>query len=172
MGVGSGGVWELVHVVGNGAVRGALGRSGLEWAAPVRGCLMEAKLKHLELVQGVVSRMAFNSFMLKGWTVVLVSAVLVLEGGSRWALVGLVPTLVFWGLDGYFLRQERLYRALYDHVRLLEPDKIDFSMSTSPFKGPGLTWTSSAFSVTLLLFYMAIAVGIALAGLLGGGHVG
>ncbi len=131
---------------------------------------MEAKLKHLELIQGVINRMAFNSFMLKGWSVVLVSAVLVLvsrQGGSRWALIGLFPTFVFWGLDGYFLRQERLYRALYDHVRVLASDQIDFSMRTTTFKGPKLTWPSSTFSVTLVWFYVAVAMGVVLAVLLG-----
>ena len=41
---------------------------------------MEKKLKHLELVQGVISRMANNSFMLKGWAVTLVAGIFVLAG--------------------------------------------------------------------------------------------
>ena len=131
---------------------------------------MEAKLKHLELIQGVVNRMAFNSFMLKGWSVVLVSAVLVLispQDGDNRALIGLLPTLVFWGLDGYFLRQERLYRALYDHVRVLAPDEIDFSMKTGDFAGPNPTWLSAFLSITLILFYAAVLMGVVLAVLIG-----
>ena len=124
---------------------------------------MEAKLKHLELIQGIINRMASNSFMLKGWSVVLVSALLVLvsrQGGNKWALVGLFPTLVFWGLDAYFLRQERLYRALYDHVRALPPDQIDFSMDTRIFTGPKLRWHSSLLSITLCWFYLAVTVAV------------
>ena len=34
---------------------------------------MDNKHKHLELVQGVVNRMASNLFMLKGWAVTLVA---------------------------------------------------------------------------------------------------
>ncbi|MCY4371047.1 MAG: hypothetical protein OXF41_16870 [bacterium] len=127
---------------------------------------MEAKLKHLEFIQGVINRMAGNSFLLKGWSVVLVSALLVLvsrgKGGS-WALVSLIPTLVFWGLDAYFLKQERLYRTLYDHVRRLRPDEIDFSMRTDHFTGPKLTWHSSLFSTTLTTFYVAVTVGALIA---------
>ena len=81
---------------------------------------MESKLKHLELIQSVINRMASNSFRLKEWSVVLVSAILFLaarENSGEAALIGLVPALVFWGLDAYFLRQERLYRTLYDQVR-------------------------------------------------------
>ena len=33
---------------------------------------MDAKLKHLELIQGVVNRLAADSFRIKGWAVVLV----------------------------------------------------------------------------------------------------
>jgi hypothetical protein len=40
--------------------------------------LMESKLKHLELVQGVINRMAGNSFILKGWSVTLTSALFAL----------------------------------------------------------------------------------------------
>ena len=127
---------------------------------------IESKLKHLELIQGVINRMAANSFRLKEWSVVLVSAILFLaarEDGGEVALIGLVPVLVFWGLDAYFLRQERLYRALYDHARMLEPHKIDFSMNTNTFMGKKLTWPSSLFSTTLLTFYLAVAVAVVLA---------
>ena len=84
---------------------------------------MDAKYKHLEFIQGVVNRLAANSFQLKGWGVVLVAAIFFLLGrGGPLKLVAIawIPVLFFWGLDGYFLRQERLFRALYDHVRVQE----------------------------------------------------
>ena len=127
---------------------------------------MEAKLKHLEFIQGVINRMGSNSFRLKGWSVVLVSALLVLvarEGRNELAFIGLAPVLVFWGLDAYFLRQERLYRTLYDHVRVLDPNEIDFSMRTNIFTGRKLTWHSSLFSRTLISFYSAVAIAVIVA---------
>jgi hypothetical protein len=36
--------------------------------------MMEKKLKHLEFIQLVITRMNVNSFLLKGWTVSLVAA--------------------------------------------------------------------------------------------------
>lgn len=39
---------------------------------------MEKKLKHLEMIQAVINRMANNSFMLKGWTVTLVAGIFAL----------------------------------------------------------------------------------------------
>ena len=127
---------------------------------------MESKLKHLELIQGVINRMASNSFRLKEWGVVLVSAILFLaarEDSGEAALIGLAPAVVFWGLDAYFLRQERLYRALYDHVRTLDPHEINFSMTTDTFTGRNLMWLSSLFSITLMSFYLVVAAAVALA---------
>ena len=124
---------------------------------------METKLKHLELIQGVINRLATDSFRMKGWAVVLVSAFLVLlarEGRVEIAYIGFVPALVFWGLDGYFLWQERLFRDLYDHVRRLGEADIDFSMDVSDFKR---TWLGATFSITLVPFYIALAVAVGVA---------
>ena len=127
---------------------------------------MEQKLKHLEFIQGVINRLASDSFRLKGWSVVLVAALLVLlarEGRIDLASIGLAPVLFFWGLDGYFLWQERLFRALYDHVRLLNEDDIDFSMDIRPFKTDrARTWLGATLSRTLIVFYGALALAIAI----------
>jgi len=118
---------------------------------------MENKRKHLELIQGVINRLSTNSFLLKGWSVVLVSALFALAApDSREAFVFLayVPAVIFWGLDGFFVWQERLYRALYDHVRGLDEGSVDFSMDTRPFRETdGATWTDSTFSKTLVPFH-------------------
>ncbi len=129
---------------------------------------MEAKLKHLEFIQGIVNRLATDSFRLKGWTVVLVSALIVLLARTECivtAHVAVAPIVAFWGLDGYFLWQERLFRALYDHVRQLEESDIDFSMDIHPFRtNHARTWLGATFSRTLVGFYgflTAFALGVA-----------
>ena len=127
---------------------------------------MESKLKHLEFIQGVVNRLASDSFRIKGWSVVLVAALFVLlagEGRIDFLYIGLVPVLFFWGLDGYFLWQERLFRALYDHVRGLDESAVDFSMDTSAFRaGYSRTWLGAVFSRTLSVFHGALAIAIVL----------
>ncbi len=128
---------------------------------------IEAKLKHLEFIQRVIDRLATDSFRMKGWAVVLVSALLVLlarEGRVEFAYIGFVPVLVFWGLDGYFLRQERLFRDLYDHVRVLDEPDIDFSMGTNAFRR---NWMGATFSRTLFPFYIALALSVGLAMIIG-----
>lgn len=78
---------------------------------------MEKKLKHLEMIQAVINRMANNSFMLKGWTVTLVAGIFALaskDADKMYFLIAYIPLIIFWGLDSYYLLQERLYRSLYD----------------------------------------------------------
>ncbi|MFM7012057.1 MAG: hypothetical protein ACKO0Z_22460 [Betaproteobacteria bacterium] len=122
--------------------------------------MRENKRKHLEFIQGVVNRLSTNSFLLKGWSVGLVAALFALaakDADTRFLLLVFVPITIFWGLDGYCLWQERLYRALYRHVRLLPEEQADFCMSTEKVKGEkGLTWWSATFSKTVLLFHGAL----------------
>ena len=78
---------------------------------------MERKLKHLDFVQAVINRLSTNSFLLKGWSVVLVSALFALAANSSkvsFVMLAYIPAIVFWGLDGYFLALERAYRKHYE----------------------------------------------------------
>ncbi len=120
---------------------------------------MDAKLKHLEMIQGVINRMAANSFMLKRWSVILVAALFALAGPNRnpWFIhVAYLPVLMFWALDGYFLRQERLFRALYDSVRRKREERIDFSMDTRNFAEGEKSWLGVCMSETLRIFHLSM----------------
>lgn len=124
--------------------------------------MMENKRKHLEFLQGAINRMAGNLFLLKGWTITLIAALFALsakDSNEAYVLVAYFPALIFWILDGYFLSQERRFRALYDHVRKLDDDQIDFSMDTGPFKNePRNTWAGAMWSATLIIYYGALVV--------------
>lgn len=126
---------------------------------------MENKRAHLAMIQGVINRMAGNSFLLKGWTVTLVAALFVLaQKGSNSAFTNLAyfPTVVFWGLDGYYLWQERLFRKLYDKVRPMDETAIDFSMDTKPVRKEAGSWLKATHSTTLIPFYGIILLTIAI----------
>ena len=117
---------------------------------------MEKKLKHLEFIQNVITRMNTNSFMIKGWAITLISALFALaakDASRLYALVVYIPLPMFWLLDAFFLSKEKHYRKLYDHVRNLNEEKIDFSMNTKSFDKNEATWISAIFSKTLLTFY-------------------
>lgn len=121
------------------------------------------KRKHLEFIQNAINRMAGNSFRLKTWTVLLIAALLAFfagSGESGWqGIVAIAPLLAFWGLDGYFLAQERLFRSLYDRVRTLSEGDIDYSMDTRDFRRiPRNGWLKSALSRTLIAFYAPLLI--------------
>ena len=91
--------------------------------------------------------------------VVALLALSATEGRIDAAVIALLPVFVFWGLDGYFLWQERLYRALYDHARCLDDAEIDFLMDVAAFRtGRARPWLGATFSRTLLIFHGMLAV--------------
>jgi hypothetical protein len=123
------------------------------------------RIKHLEMIQGVISRLGTDSFLLKGWAVTLSGAFLGFAiDRSDWglALAGLLPALVFWGLDAYFLRAERLFRALHDAVRTGTPPVEPFFMAATqpPFStsAPKASWRDAVISLTLSVFYGTLVV--------------
>lgn len=129
------------------------------------------KIHHLEAVQGVINRMAQNSFLIKGWSVTLVSALFALaaaKSNSSFVLLAYVPACMFWILDGYFLHQEKLYRRLFDQVRTSnESDPKDFfSMDTTPFCSQAPSWMCVILSRTMLVFHGVILGSIILVMLL------
>ena len=127
---------------------------------------MESKLKHLEMIQGVINRMARNSFFLKGWTIVIVSALfaLVTNNASVWLVcLAYFPTLAFWILDGYYLRQEKMYRKLYDRGRIKNEADIDFSMDTCSVIAETESWFRVSISKTLSILYGIIIIVITIA---------
>ena len=126
---------------------------------------MENKQSHLEMIQAIVNRLSHNSFLLKGWSVVLVSAMFALaarDANLIFVYLAYFPAISFWGLDGYFLHQERLFRALYDHVRRLDEKDIDFSMNRSIVKDKVASWPSVTLSKTLIVFHGVILITILL----------
>lgn len=120
---------------------------------------MENKLKHLEFIQLVITRMNINSFLLKGWSVTLVAALFAFAAKDTnidYVLITYVSTPIFWWLDGYYLSLERQYRQLYNVTKDKTPDEIDFDMNAKPFDKGKDKWIPSVFSPTLLLFYGAL----------------
>lgn len=123
----------------------------------------EKKIRHLEMIQGVINRMASNSFMLKGWAVTLVAGIFALaakDADKLYFLVAYIPVIIFWGLDSYYLLQEKLYRELYKKVCLLDEKEIDFSLSASKeeFGSDENSFKTCVISGTEICFYFPLAL--------------
>jgi hypothetical protein len=95
--------------------------------------------KEIELIQSCVTRMENNSFLLKGWLITLIIAFITLlpENINRFyiCIIILLIDLAFWYLDGFYLKQEKLYRWKYEWVttKRLEGNR-DFLYNLNPYE--------------------------------------
>ena len=122
--------------------------------------LKEYMLKEVDIIQDIIKRMAFNSFMIKGWAITLVVVALLLKGTEYQVWIAFIPLLVFWFLDAYFLWQERMYRKLYEWVvnNRMKTDEYLFDMNAYRFKDEVQSRFRIMFSITLGWFYGSIAI--------------
>lgn len=113
-------------------------------------------LKEIDLIQEVIKRMAFNSFLIKGWAVTLVSVALLLKGNTYHVLIAFIPLISFWYLDAFFLRLERTYRKLYEWVienRLKTNDFLLDMNAGSRFEDKVQSCPRIMLSKSLAVFY-------------------
>jgi hypothetical protein len=129
---------------------------------------VENKIAHLGFIQGAINRMAGNSFLIKGWIVTLVAAIFALSTKSpdaKLTWLAIAAILIFWSLDTYYLRQEKLFRRLYEKVADGSVDSNKFTMNTSILQKEVQSFFSLAFSISELPFYfLLILLMFALAG--------
>lgn len=130
---------------------------------------MEREILHKEIdfIQAVITRMANNSFVLKGWLVSLVAVVLALTkdkiaiGDIKYfSLTLCFPVLVFWYLDAFFLHKEKCYRKLYEWTIENRLSTYDFSYSLNykRFEDKVGSVFKVMFTETLRLFYGFILI--------------
>ena len=131
---------------------------------------MDNKIKHLEMIENVIQRMASNSFQLKGWAVTLVTILGGLSAAGsdkRFILVSFIPCLAFWFLDSYYLQLERKFRCLYKKVVTLSEDQIDFCMDMKNIQysaedAKRTCYCKCLFSASECGFYLPICAAIVL----------
>lgn len=78
-----------------------------------------AVIAHINLLQGIINRLANNSASCKTWCLTLVGAFVSLAGATHVPGIihfALVPVIIFGFVDAMYLSQERAYRQLYTRV--------------------------------------------------------
>lgn len=126
--------------------------------------MSEGKLKHLEFIQNVITRMNTNSFQIKGWTVTIIAAVLAIYASTKnyyFVLVGIFPTLLFWFLDSYYLTKERKFRGLYNDVAKVSknPKKIKlFEIKPNLYTKRKYSFWNVFCSTTIWKLYFSIII--------------
>lgn len=126
--------------------------------------------QHLSFINGAIERMTQNQFVVRGWCITLVSAILAFaltREGPNLFLAGVPPIIVFWLLDAYYLGHERKFRALYDQVRTQPVETIDFTLSTEglateqaypAFFSPALLLVHGGLLIALIVIYVITGV--------------
>ena len=134
---------------------------------PEFGPNSEAVRAHLNILQDVIRRMASNSASCKNWCVVLVAAMLVLVARTdtpAYALLALLPTLLFCILDAYYLALEQAFRRSYnDFVRKLHNGEVALTdlYAVRPGRPVGQQLRVSLRSTAVWPFYGALTLTIA-----------
>ena len=116
--------------------------------------------KEIDLIQACITRMAHNSFLIKGWTIGIISIVLVIAQKEDVApivtLILLVPLVCFWWLDAFFLQTERKYRKMYAKIIIDRQNGNSeglYDLNPSRFDSDVETQTEVMLSKTLKPFY-------------------
>ena len=121
--------------------------------------------KELEFIQGCIERMARNSFMIKGWAIVITIAFLGFMGSKKdidiiMSIFIILPVIILWSLDGYFLYIERCYRKLYkERVNIRVYHQVStyrdyYDLNHTVIKSEKIF--NAVFSKTLMPFYVII----------------
>lgn len=95
-------------------------------ASPLWPADNPAVTAHVNLLQGIINRLANNSASCKTWCITLVGALVSLAGATRVPGIvtfALVPVVIFGFMDTMYLAQERAYRELYGEVINMIRDK-------------------------------------------------
>lgn len=120
------------------------------------------KLKFLEFIQNVITRMNTNSFQIKAMCITIVSALFAVytaNANKQIVLVVFVPLILCCFLDMYYLWQERRFRALYDETLKENTTIQDFDLGAFVRYYKGFFSYLKVFSsVVIFGFYGALFV--------------
>lgn len=133
--------------------------------------MTQEKMQHLEFIQNSITRMNTNSFQIKGIAITIVTALLAIYVSNKnicFIFLPIIPTILFWFLDSYYLQQERKLRGIYNDVAGLNSlnSVRDYEMPLSSYTGNGFSFTESFWSKTIAWIYLTIILILLCVGLL------
>jgi hypothetical protein len=104
-------------------------------AAPTPTTMGERRIKYLDMLQAVITRMAGNQFSLRAWSVALGTAVIGYaasrDGRLAAAFLAALPAAVFWISDAYYLALERKFRGIFAVESQVQDNAPSFSFETN-----------------------------------------
>jgi hypothetical protein len=126
--------------------------------------MAELHVKHLEMLQGLITRMATYGASFKSYCITVTTAVI----GFAFTLhrpavaaLALLPVIAFGIADAQYLRVERRFRALFDMARKENWETMP-SFDINLQSAPPQSFLSAATSWSIVWFYLPLAVGVLL----------
>lgn len=122
----------------------------------------EKKVAYLQMIQGVINRLASTSASFKGFAITLFAGILAVVfsvGGPHRVMVlslAFVGLVVIAGFDCWYFKMEKRYRRLYDLV-LDDAHPIDFNLTND--KSIEVNTSEVISSKSVWLFY-AVLLGV------------
>lgn len=116
------------------------------------------KIKHLEMVQNIINRIANHKPQYKGWFITLIIAINVFAISKitdKQLFLVFIVTLCFWTVTSYYLYLERLYIELYKDIR--RGNKEDFDMEISDYKSTS-KFFKGFISLSHLIYYIIMVL--------------
>ncbi len=126
-------------------------------------------IEYFKIIQSTIDRLARNSFLIKTWAITLIGSISILTFSIINSiifsvLIGIV--LIFWILDSYYLKLERLYRILYEeNVEKFNNSDLRvkillFDMKTDKYQDRSRNILKAIFSKTEVYFYLSLILGL------------
>src|SRR5690349_5128077 len=124
--------------------------------------IADLRVKQLEIVQGIVGRVASNEANLKNYCITLTTAICGFAITLQRPLVTvstIVPIIVFAFLDAQLLRVERRFRRLFDQLRQ-EDWQTPPSFAIDLEYAPPIAYLTVLASWSILIFYIPLAIAV------------
>ncbi|UKM63883.1 hypothetical protein GSB9_00429 [Flavobacteriaceae bacterium GSB9] len=116
--------------------------------------MKEKRIKHLELIHSVIDRLSHKSFLVKGWSITAITALMAFgidKADFKIFIIGYPVSFLFWYLDAHYLWLETAFRLLYDSV--LKKQVNSMSMDISNYKKE-IKICTIAFRPTIWTIYL------------------
>lgn len=124
--------------------------------------MSKEKLKFLEFIQAIITRMNTNSFQIKAMCIAIISALFAIYATTqnpRVIIIAFIPLVICCFLDSYYLWQERRFRALYSEAIKKNSKIKDFDLSAFDNYHKGLlSYLSTFLSISIWLFYALLGI--------------
>jgi hypothetical protein len=121
--------------------------------------IAELRVKHLEMLQGLVTRMAGYGVSSKSYCITVVTAVLGFSftlHRPAVAALALIPLIAFALLDAQHLRNERRFRGLFEESRKEGWDAVP-TFEINLVAAPMVPYRKALCSWSILNFYLSLA---------------